>query len=288
MVSKLEKTYRWGLLGLALFVAAGAAGAADLATELAYDDHVRDLVRQGRGEVAELWGEAGSFGGYAEWVYRSLDAPVDLAALGAAYREEMSRIPPEALAAISHWLSTSLGQEVTFLMAHLATPEGQRELQRSGRQIAAMVTESRQQLLERVDTATGAGEVAAHEAATWLGLLNAAASQLQELPDEEDEWREDLDQVNEGWAAQYAGRRWTVLAYLYARLSEEELESFLSFAESGAGQALFAARKAAALRVVDLFAGTLQAEQQKLLAQAWAETAEERRDDEKEDEEEEP
>ncbi len=266
-----------------------SAASEDLSAALRYDDHIASLVEVGRQEIAELWGEVGSLGGYAEAGFGSVGAPVETEVLRTAYWQEMATIPPSDLPAIEQWLSTQLGRKIAFLTGQLDSPQGRRELQRGGRAAAAHVDTVRQGLLTRIEAETRVADLEAHRAQTWLGLINDAADQIGKLPDDDDDdWREDLVDLDQGWTNQLAQGRWTRLAFLYARLSDEELESFLSFASSQPGRSLFDARHDAAVAVVDHLAVAIRDEQRRLLAEAWREQADVREEEDDQEEDGEP
>ncbi|MEM9557093.1 MAG: hypothetical protein AAGC60_22740 [Acidobacteriota bacterium] len=241
-----------------------------------------------RGLLLELFEQAGDFGGYAgpAWdLIESFDLElVSPGAVEAAYRADLEAgLDPATAAAVRDFWASPLGEKVVWLRREEVKVSGIRGRARSGRHVVERTAPERLAVLEQLDEATLESATAIQVATVAFGVVEAAGGQILSTVGDEAEWSEEPADIQRWIGDAVARGERDTLIYRLNRLDTGELDAFLAFATSAAGQQYYAARSAARVAGAQRMAEALVAAQTGRLADELWEYRREEDDDGEED-----
>lgn len=155
----------------------------------------------------------------------------------------LATVSPQDATTVLRWLSSDLGQRITALEEAGSTPEAAVKRQDEGPQVLADLPPQRRQQVERLVKLTFSAEVAADLVIdTTVGVARGIAlSANVPVPDSIETLKSKLQSQRAQLVDMLGPRLAADYAIVYLPLSDKELEQYIEFCESPAGQRYAAA-----------------------------------------------
>ncbi|MEO1366783.1 MAG: hypothetical protein AAFX50_06370 [Acidobacteriota bacterium] len=210
-------------------------------------------------ELIELSGDFDGYGGALWEVTDPVEPPP--AELRSILRTELTAAldPAAAAAGIAFWESP-VGQKILWLRREAASRSGRRGLARSAREIAERTARDDPERYAKVlaiDAASLDTESTLSVGAALFLLIDDVALRIESAIGEEVEWAQEPSEILDEFRGPYREGLQRELVYLTSRLSFDELDALLAYAQSPAGRAYFEARRAALTAAAEVIVDTL-------------------------------
>jgi hypothetical protein len=159
-------------------------------------------------------------------------------ALRTTVRDQLvATLPAQDAAAVLHWLSSDLGQQITALEAAASSPDAAIKRSDAGTRLLASLPPSRREKLERLAKATFSADAAAAIIVdTMIGVSRGLAFGRTGVPAESvEDLKSKFQSQKDQFVKVLEPRIVADFASIYQPLSDQELDQYVAFCESPAG-----------------------------------------------------
>ncbi|MEM8993449.1 MAG: hypothetical protein AAGF23_01530, partial [Acidobacteriota bacterium] len=162
-------------------------------------------------------------------------------------------------AGLAFWESPA-GQKILWLRQEAASRSGRRGVARSAREIAARTARDDPERYARVlalDAASLETESTLSVGVALFMLIDDVALRIGSALGEDVEWAQSPSEIQDEFRGPYREQLQRELVYLTSRLTLDELDALLAYAQSPEGRAYFEARRAALTAAAEVIVDTL-------------------------------